>query len=140
MSKRIKLFILASVVLNLIFMGMFAGHAYRRYGIQREGQIIALLDKSSIDKAQRDALREKLVKNMPGKDKWKDKKKWREDTIAILTAKDFDVAAYRNQLELMLQDQQSEKRQKVEVIIELASKLNQQERMALADIFRRSRR
>ncbi|TFH09805.1 MAG: periplasmic heavy metal sensor [Nitrosomonadales bacterium] len=139
MSKKLKLFILISVILNVIQIGVIAGYSYQHFGIKRVDKIIALLDNSSLPEEKRNSFKEKLRDILPSENKRKDKQKWRDETLAILTAKELDVDAYRTQLENRLVKRSQNKKDRVEIMVEIASQLNQDERKALAKIFRKNR-
>lgn len=140
MSKKLKLFILASIILNIVLIGIVAGHSYHRYGMHRDNQIITLLDKSSIALEKQQVIRKKLKDSFHNKKQHTEKKKWREETIAILTAEELDIVAYRKQLEQMVAKHHDNKKQRIEAIISLVSELSQEERVNLAKIFKKSRR
>ena len=75
MSKKIKLFIILSIVLNLLFIGVFIGNNIRHYsvkhygmksyGMKRGDQIIQLVDNSSIAKPQKKIFIEQLNEALP---------------------------------------------------------------------------
>lgn len=140
MSRRLKLFIAASFILNIALIGVIAGHGYHRYGVKRGDQLMALLDRSSIVEEKRHLIKEKLKDNFHNEDEWKGKEEWRSTTRAILTAEKFDADAYRAQLNKMVSRRNANKQNRVDIIVEIASNLDQNERIALADIFRRSRK
>ena len=140
MTKKLRLFILMSVILNFILIGVIMGHSYNRYGMRRVDMVIDFLDKSSIPEAQRIALKGKF-KHIYYNDKvQKQKQQWRKEIRAVMTAEEFDAEAYRIKLEEMT-TRRNEKKQKMSaVMIEMASQLNLEERKALADMFRNARK
>lgn len=85
------------------------------------------------------SLKEKLQNTLPNKNRRKDRQKWRDEMLAILTAERLDVGTYRAQLEKMIVGRNQSKRERVEIMIEIASHLSQSERKDLAEIFRRKR-
>jgi len=139
MSKKLKLFVLISVILNVTLIGIIAGYSYQHFSVKRGDKIIALLDHSSLSEDKRNSFKEKLQNIFHNKNKRKNKQKWRDETLAILTAEKFDVDAYRAQLEKMITRRNQNKRERVEILVEIASQLNQSERKDLAEIFRRKR-
>ncbi len=140
MRNPARLFILVSVVLGVVLVGFAAGRGCDRQGAKRGEDIAALLDRSSLPETRRAELKEKLRAVLPGVEGKKAKRQLREETIAILEAEHFDAAAYRESMNKMLVERQRQKQRIVEVIVETASELNQEERKALADMFRRSSR
>lgn len=139
MSKKLKLLLLTSIILNIIFIGIIAGHSYRRYYTHhhRSDAIITLLDKASINEEKRLDLKEKLQKHFQRPPSHKERKKWEAATTAILTAQQFDANAYRKQLEMLPDIHEKRKEKRIDVMVELASSLNHQERVELAEIFRK---
>jgi len=139
MSKKLKLFILTSVILNVIFIGIIAGYSYQYFTVKRGDKIISLIDNSSLPEEKRNSFKNRFRDIFPNENRKKDKQKWRDETLDILTAKELDVDAYRTQLEKMLIKRSQNKKNRVEIMVELASELNQDERKALAKIFRKNR-
>ncbi len=140
MRNPARLAILLLVVLGVVLVGFVAGRGCDRHGTKRGEDITALLDSSSLPEARRAELKEKLRAALPDAERKKAKRQLREEAIAILEAEHFDAAAYRESMNKMLAQRQRRKQRVVEVIVEIASELNQEERKALADIFRRSPR
>ena len=138
MRNPARLFILLLVVLGVILVGFAVGRGCDRHQAKRGEDIAALLDSSSLPEARRAELKEKLRAVLPDAEGKKAKRQLREEAIAILEAEQFDAAAYRESMNKMLAQRQRRKQRVVEVIVEIASELNQEERKALADIFRRS--
>ena len=138
MRNPARLAILLLVVLGVVLVGFAAGRGCDRHGTKRGEDITALLDSFSLPEARRAELKEKLRAALPDAERKKAKRQLREEAIAILEAEHFDAAAYRESMNKMLAQRQRRKQRVVEVIVEIASELNQEERKALADIFRRS--
>ena len=140
MRNPARLAILLLVVLGVVLIGFVAGRGCDRHQAKRGEDIAALLDSSSLPEARRAELKEKLRAALPDAERKKAKRQLREEAIAILEAEQFDATAYRESMNKMLAQRQRRKQRVVEVIVEIASELNQEERRALADIFRRSPR
>ncbi len=140
MRDPAKLIILLLVVLGVVLIGFTAGRNCDRHKVKRGEHIIALLDGSSLPEARRAELKEKLRTALPDPERKKVKRQLHEEAIAILEAEHFDAVAYRESMNKMLVERQRRKQRILEVIVEIASELNQEERKALADIFRRSPR
>jgi len=140
MRDPIRLLILLLVVLGVILIGFTAGRGCDRHKVKRGEYIIALLDESSLPEARRAELKEKLRAALPGAEGKKVKRRLHGEAIAILEAERFDAEAYWESLDKMFLERQMQKQRVLEVVVEIASELNWEERKALADIFRRSPR
>ena len=137
MRNPARLFILLLVALGVTLVGFAAGRGCDRHQVKRGERIIALIDGSSLPEARRAELKEKLRAVLPGAEGKKTRRQLRKETIAILEAEHFDAAAYRDSVNRMFSERQGQKQRILEVIVEIASELNREEREALADIFRR---
>ena len=140
MRNPTRLAILLLVVLGVVLIGFAAGRGCDRHQTKRGEDIAALLDSSSLPEARRAELKEKLRAALPDAERKKAKRKLHKEAIAILEAEHFDAAAYRENMNKMFLERQRRKQRIVEVIVEITSELNREERKALADIFRRSPR
>lgn len=143
MSRKFRWFVIASVMLNILLIGVVAGQGYRQHGggMQERGErIAALLERSSLPENRRAALKEKLEAVFHNESREEEKRQWREKTLAALTAEPFDAQAYRAQLEEMLERRQRQQREMTGLMVEIASQINRAERGDLAGIFRESRR
>ena len=140
MRNPIRLLILLLVVLGVVLIGFAAGRGCDRHQVKRGEHIIALLDESSIPEVRCAEIKKKLRTALPGPEGKKAKRQLRKEAIAILEAEHFDAEAYRESMDKMLIERQRQKQRVLEVIVEIASELNWEERKALADIFRRSPR
>lgn len=140
MRNPARLLILLLVVLGVVLIGFVAGRGCDRHGAKRGEHIIALLDESSLPEARCAEFKEKLRAVLPDAEGKKAKRQLHKEAIAILEAEQFDAAAYRESMNKMFTERQRQKQRIVEVIVEIASELNWEERKALAEIFRRSSR
>ena len=140
MRDPVRLLILLLVVLGVVLIGFAAGRGCDHHKVKRGEHIIALLDGSSLPEARRAELKEKLRAALPDAERKKVKRRLHGEAIAVLEAERFDAEAYRESVDKMFLERQRQKRQVLEVIVEIASELNWEERKALADIFRRSPR
>ncbi len=138
MRNPVRLLVLLLVVLGVIFIGFAAGRGCDRHQVKRGERIITLLDESSLPEARRAELKEKLRAALPDAERKKAKRQLSGEVIAILEAEQFDAEAYRESLDKMFLERLRQKRRVLEVIVEIASELNWEERKALADILRRS--
>ena len=140
MRNSVRLLVLLLVVLGVVLIGFAAGRGCDHHKVKRGESIIALLDGSSLPKARRAELKEKLRAVLPDAERKKVRRQLSGEAIAILEAERFDAEAYRESLDKMFLERQRQKRRLLEVIVEIASELNWEERKALANIFRRSPR
>ena len=65
MSRKVRLFILLSVVLNVVLIGFTAGRGCNRHEIKRGDHIIELLDRSSLPEAAAPSLRKNWGPRFP---------------------------------------------------------------------------
>ena len=137
------MFILISVALNVIFVGFVLGKGSRCHRLWTKQasnmDMVELLDRSSIPEARQAVLKEKLRDVLPNPEKREVKRQLYGKASEILTAEEFDADAYRAQLNKMFAYRGCNREKGVEVIIEIASELNQEERKALEEIFSRAR-
>lgn len=96
-----------------------------------------LLGRSSIQEARRTELKEKLQAVLPTAERRREKWQWYRKTGEILKAEEFEADAHRAQLDKMFAHRSHNRQSSVEVLIEITSELNQEERKALAKIFSR---
>ncbi|MXZ48326.1 MAG: periplasmic heavy metal sensor [Candidatus Dadabacteria bacterium] len=140
MRDPVRLLILLLVVLGVILIGFVAGRGCDRHQAKRGERIITLLDECSIPESRRTKLKEKLRAALPDAEGKKVRRRLNGEVIAILEAEQFDAEAYRESLDKMFLERQRQKQRVLEVMVEIASELNWEERKALAEIFRRSPR
>lgn len=143
MSRKIKLFILVSVLLNIILIGIIAGHSYHRYGMKHgerlAGEVAELLDRSSIAEEQREVLKQSFRNATSRPEKTEDMKRAQEEALTVLTAEKFDKAAFRKKIEKNHQNFGKRRQQITDAIVNIASNLNQDERKELAELLRKYR-
>lgn len=139
MSGKIKVLVVASVLLNVLFVGLIMGHlSHRGFGPghfmkSREKRIVnafppekrKLLIKTFEELRQENrGLRDKIGKG-------------RERTLSILRAPDFNEAAYRAEVE-KLHDLRGIQMQKLaDAVMKLARQLNPEERRILSELLMR---
>ncbi|MXW22506.1 MAG: periplasmic heavy metal sensor [Candidatus Dadabacteria bacterium] len=138
MRNPVRLLVLLLVVLGVVLIGFATGRGCDRHQVKRGERIIALLDQSSLPEARRAELKEKLRTALPDAERKKVRRQLSGEVIAILEAEQFNAQAYRESLDKMFLERHRQKRRVLEVIAEIASELNWEERKALADILRRS--
>ena len=140
MNKKIKLFILLSVIMNLVCIGIFLGHGMQRYGVKRGDQIIELIDHSSIPEARQQELIWELKQVLPPPKHDIQNNPFHRKLQSAMTADPFDKEAYREALSNMLNDRHDHKMQMSNVMVEIAAELNLQERKKLAAIFQKAKK
>ena len=139
MSRKLKLFILISVSLNIVLIGFVLGRGSGSYRleIKKIPDFTVLLENSSIPEARRAELKKKLQELFPDAEERKVRRQWYEKTIETLKAEEFDADAFRAQLDRMFVYLYLNRQKRVEIMTEVASELNQEEREDLAEIFSR---
>ena len=139
MSRRLKSLILISVALNILLIGFVLGIGSRCYHteLKRTPGIAVLLENSSVPEARRTELEKKLQALFPDAEKRKARLRLYRKTSEILKAEEFDSDAFREQLDKMFEYRRLNRQKRIEVITEIASELNQEERKVLAEIFGR---
>ncbi len=140
MNKKIKLFILLSVMMNLICIGIFVGHGIHRYGMKRGDQIIELIDHSSMSETKQQELIAALKQVLPPPKHHKKHSPFHQHVHKALIADPFDKEAYRKALNNMLNDKHKHKLQMSEVMVKIASELSLEERKKLASIFQKAKK
>lgn len=137
MSKKLKLFVLASVILNIVLTGIVAGHMAHRFGHWHDDKMLRFIEKTELSEIKKTAYKEKLQQALSEKKYRNSGRQEHEKAMAILTTKTFDADLFRARLEHIFEKQDQHKKQMIDVIVELASELNQQDRKALAEILRK---
>ncbi len=138
MRRPFKLFVFVLIVLCVVLLGFIAGRGCKHREMKPGHHIMTLLDRSSLPESKRYELKEKLRATFPTSEMREAKRRFHEEAVAILEADEFDAAAYRTLLNKTLEQRHLHKKQMAEVIAEIASELNKEERKALAQVFRRS--
>lgn len=139
MSKRLKLLLIGSLVLNALLVSFIGGKIYS-HKMTKPGfaSLVTLLENSSIPEDERSALISRLVQSSADrKGAMKNNRTWGDKTQAILTAEDFDRAAYRAQLEERFLSKKPHKAEMIGTMVEIATALNQEERVEMARILKR---
>ncbi len=131
MNNRLKVFLLVSVLLNMLLAGAVLGHFLHRPPPPDRGEEVSRIIK---DPALKEQAR-KLFDRDGGKRG--ELRKAREATLDILTAEKFDAKAYINAMDKMHGMHESRRRNMAQEIAGIAEKLSREERVKLADILRR---
>lgn len=136
MNKKIKCFVVASVLLNLLLVGVIIGHMSHRFGPRppfREPPEIASLtpEKQEIFREAMKAAREK------SEGLRKQSRKLRKESAEILAAPTFDKDAYYAKMKEMMALHQQRKLNFAEAVAGIAEKFTPEERKLLAKSMRR---
>ena len=95
MSKSLRLLFVASVILNVLFAGVFVGHLPQRSDGSRSRQQRIEHFIASLPASAREPFREKLKENEPTRNRIRE---GRKEAIAILGAEPFDENTYDRQI------------------------------------------
>ena len=133
MSKKIKILIFSSLLLNVLLAGVVIGDVshrfHKEYFVRKSVKEFA--SKLSGDKA---ALFLETVKrvHLNNQDAYNQIREARKEAMKLLSASEFDEAAYRLQVEKIHELRSLMKRRLADATIELARQFSQKERSALA--------
>lgn len=138
MSTKIKVLTIGSLLLNVLLIGVVIGdmsHRFRREPFWgRHAPKLA----SRLPENKAELFRETLESvHLANKDVHKQIREARSSAMEILTAPEFDEAAYRVKVDKIHELKGFMKRRLVDATIELAKQFDQEERRALAENLRR---
>ena len=137
MSKKIKILIFSSLLLNVLLAGVVIGDMshrfHKEYFVRKSVKEFAL--KLPADKA---ALFLETVErvHLDNQDAYNQIREARKEAMRLLSAPEFDESAYRLQVEKIHELRSLMKRRLADATIELAKQFNQKERKALAQHLR----
>ena len=138
MSKKMKILILGSLLLNVLLIGVILGdlsHRLRReHFVGRHARELA--SKLPEDKAELFLETVERV-HLHNKDVHKQIREARKRAMKILAAPEFDEAAYQIEVEKLRELRGLMKQRLADATIELARQFDQEERRALAQHLRR---
>ena len=138
MTKKVKILIFSSLLLNVLLAGIIIGDVshrfHKEYFVRKTVKEFA--SKLPVDKA---ALFLETVKrvHLKNQDAYNEIRESRKEAIKLLSAPKFDESAYRLQIEKIDNLRSLMKRRLADATIELARQFNQEERSALAQHLRR---
>jgi uncharacterized membrane protein len=138
MSKKIKILIFSSLLLNVLLAGVVIGDVshrfHKEYFVRKSVKEFA--SKLPADKA---ALFLKTVERVHqnNRDEYNQIREARKEAMKRLSAPEFDEANYRLQIEKIHELRSLMKRRLADATIELAKQFSQKERSALAQHLRR---
>ena len=137
MSKKMKILIFSSLLLNVLLAGVVIGDVshrfHKEYFVRKSVKEFA--SKLPGDKA---ALFIETVErvHLNNQDAYNQIREARKEAIKLLSAAEFDEAAYRLQVEKIHELRSLMKRRLADATIELAKQFSQKERKALAQHLR----
>ena len=136
MSKTVRLVFLASLVLNVLLVGVLLGQLPRDVGFGRQQRLEQAL--KDLPEPTQTRFREKFKQMRASGDPLRDQiRVAREETLNILTADPFDEAAYDRHVN-QIDDLQLQMFKKMgQVVKEIAKELPPEERRMFAQILRR---
>jgi len=138
MSKKIKILIFSSLLLNVLLAGVVIGDVshrfHKEYFVRKSVKEFA--SKLPGDKA---ALFLETVKrvHLSNRDAYNQIREAKKEAMKLLSAPEFDEAAYRLQVEKIHELRSLMKRRLADATIELARQFSQKERSALAQHLKR---
>ena len=140
MSRNIKIILSLSIILNLLLIGLVAGHAIKRASYHREPQeaIEQVADTLTTEKRE---MVQSVMQTMreQKREQHKAMREAREKLMDIFTAPEFDPEAFQ-QAAQSLHDQHGVRGQQMtEAFTKLGQSLTQEERQALAKAMRKFR-
>src|SRR4029453_11995386 len=136
MSKSVRLVFLASMVLNVLLVGVLLGRLPRDVGFGRQQRLEQAL--KDLAEPTQTRLREKFRQMRAAGDPQRDQIRLaREETLSILSADPFDEAAYDRHVS-QIDDLQLQMFKKMgQVVKEIAKELSPEERRLFAKILGR---
>jgi len=136
MSKKMKIMVLSSLLLNALLIGVIVGDLSHRFGREHFiGRHAELISKLPQDKAE---LFLKTVErvHLNNRNIYHQIREARKEAMKILVAPEFDEAAYRLELKKLHELGGLKMHGLANVTIELAKQFGQEERKALAQHLR----
>ena len=141
MSKKMKILIFSSLLFNVLLVGVVIGDVTHRFHIEHfvRKSVQEFASKLPEDKA---ALILETVErvHLNNRDAYNQLREARKEAIKLLSAPEFDEAAYRLQVENIHELRGLMKRRLADATIELARQFSQEERRTLAQNLRHFKR
>lgn len=141
MSKKMKVLIFSSLLLNVLLIGVVIGDVTHRFHIEHfvRKSVQEFASKLPEDKA---ALLLETVErvHLNNQDEYNQLREARKEAMKLLSAPEFDEAAYRLQIEKIHELRSLMKRRLADATIELAKQFGQEERRSLAQHLRHFKR
>jgi uncharacterized membrane protein len=138
MSKKIKILIFISLLLNVLLVGVFIGDVTHRFHIENFVQKSAQEFASTLPEDKAALLLETVERaHLKNRDAYHQIREARKEAMKLLSAPEFDESAYRLQIEKIHELRSLMKGRLADATIELARQFSQEERSALAQYLRR---
>ena len=133
MSKKMKILIFSSLLLNVLLAGVVIGDVshrfHKEYFVRKSVEEFA----SKLPKNKAALFLETVERvHMNNQDEYNQIRKIRKEAMKLLSAPEFDESAYRFQVEKILELRRHMKQRLADATIELAKQFNQEERSAFA--------
>ncbi len=124
----VKILIVSSIILNMLFIGVFAGHKFRHYSGRDSREIVHILpsEKRELFFRTFEQIRSQRRTIYP------EMKEVRQDIFRILTAPIFDGEAYQNKIVELHEIRKEMHLRSSLAVKELASQFTQEEREVIA--------
>ena len=138
MNRTARITFVASIILNVLLIGVLLGQTPRRFdrGAQRQQRLDQAL--KDLPEADQNRLRERMEKLRAAADPMFGQIRLAEDEAVQLLAKEnFDEAAYDNQVNKINELRQNMTRQLSQVVKDATKDLSAPERRRFADLLRR---
>ncbi len=141
MSKKMKIMIFSSLLLNVLLVGVVIGDVSHRFHVEHFGQksVQEFASKLPEDKAMLFLETVERV-HLNNRDAYNQLREARKEAMKFLSAPEFDEAAYRLQIEKIHELRSLMKRRLADTTIELARQFSQKERRALSQHLRNFKR
>jgi len=141
MSKKIKILIFSSLLLNVLLIGVVIGDVSHRF--HKEFSVRKSVEEfaSKLPEDKGALFLETIQRvHLNNRDAYHQLRDARKEAMNLLSAPEFDEAAYRLQIEKIHELRSLMKRRLADATIELARQFSQEERSALAQYLRRFKR
>lgn len=138
MNRTARIAFVASIILNVLLIGVLLGQASRRFdrGAMRQQRLDQGL--KGLPEAEQNRLRERFQKLRTAADPWFGQIRQAEDeAVQLLGKENFDEAAFDRQVSKINDLRQNMTRQLSQRVKELTKGLSASERRHFADLFRR---
>ena len=138
MSKKMKVLMIGSLLLNVLRVGFMIGDMSHRFRRKPPiGKYVRELASKLPEDKEALILKTMESVRLNNRDVRKQIRKARENAMKVMTAHDFDEAAYQTQVEKLHALRGLMMQRLATVTMELAKQFNQQERKVLAQYLRR---
>lgn len=144
MSTRIKRYFVLSLILNVLFFGVIAGYIAhdmqhkkpfhkKRFG----AELSEFIEQSSLPVEKRAELIKMIQKTTSEHNDMRDTRKAKQEALRILSAETFNEEEFRKKISERQKRFTSRRETMTDLIVAMASQMNQEERSKLAEHLRR---